>query len=208
MALNAYAHAIRSNRPPSRGRRHRIENVEVVDPADLTPPRFGALGVIASMQPLEADPLAMEALERTLGTERAALGFPLREIASQTRLILGSAWPRYPLDPILGLHTVVNPPAVDDTTADESREPVKRLQLKPAIDAYTSIGAWASFDDLRKGSIQPGMLADLVVLSDDVFTLTSDKISSVTVAVTIFDGKIVYRRTPRSETEPVPSLQH
>ena len=73
-----------------------------------------------------------------------------------------------PLNPLLGLHT-----AVTRTTPDGLPEggwyPSERLALKSAIDAYTSGAAWASFDEQRKGTLAAGMLADLVVLSDDIF---------------------------------------
>lgn len=207
MALTAYAHAARSNRPPSRGRRHRIENIAIVDPADV--PRFGPLGVVASMQPSRSVPTdeRIESLSGHLGAERAGRSFAFRSVAEQTRIIFGSAWPSEDLNPLLGLHVAVNQ-TTPEGTPEDGWHPEERLQLKPAIDAYTSAAAWASFDDQRKGSISPGMLADIVVLSDDIFAAPAEKLASVSIAVTIFDGKVVYRRVPRSETEPVPSLQH
>ncbi|PYR58331.1 MAG: amidohydrolase, partial [Acidobacteria bacterium] len=63
-----------------------------------------------------------------------------------------------------------------------------------AIDAFTSDAAWASFDEHRKGVIAPGMLADLVVLSDDIFEGPPARLATTTVAATIFDGRIVYQR--------------
>ena len=89
--------------------------------------------------------------------------------------------------------------------------PAASLKLKPAVDAYTSSAAWGSFDDQRKGSIAPGMLADLVVLSADVLA-APEKLDAAAVAVTIFDGKIVYRNGRHTLTTPAPapapSLQH
>jgi predicted amidohydrolase YtcJ len=79
------------------------------------------------------------------------------------------------------------------------------LPLKAAVDAYTSTAAWASFDDQRKGTIAPGMLADLVVFDEDLFTIPAGRLASASVAVTIFDGKVVYRRRARAETEPDPT---
>ena len=73
--------------------------------------------------------------------------------------------------------------------------PGERLALKTAIDAYTSGAAWASFDEQRKGSLAAGMLADLVVLSEDIFEAPTSRLASTRVDVTIFDGRIVYRRT-------------
>ena len=194
MALTAYEHAVRSNPLPERGRRHRIEHVETVDAADL--PRFGALGVIASMQPAlgSPSPSLIDVWFKNVGPERASRGWPYHSIAAGAgRLAFGSDWPGVPLNPLLGLHT-----AVTRTTPDGLPEggwyPAERLALKAAIDAYTSGAAWASFDEQRKGHLAPGMLADLVVLSEDIFEAPAPRLASTRVAVTIFDGRIVYRR--------------
>ena len=204
-ALNAYAHAVRSNRPPSRGRRHRLDGLGFVDTEDVS--RFGPLGVLASMQPLarrtgEED---VDALAKFVGAVRARRNHPVAEIAAGTRLVLGSGWPGQALNPLLGIDRVVNVPR--DESADSDAPAIQPLTLRAAIDAYTAAAAWASFDDQRKGSIAAGMLADLVVLSDDVFAAPT-KLADTSVAATIFDGKIVYQRLPRSETVPAPSLQY
>jgi hypothetical protein len=194
MALDAYEHAVRSNPAPDRQRRHRVEHVEIVDPRDL--PRFGALGVIASMQPLHGSPRPGEIDDwlRSVGPERGSLGWPYGSIAGAAgRVAFGSGWPRVPLNPLLTLHA-----AVTRTTPDHLPEggwyPAERMALKAAIDAYTSGAAWASFDEQRKGTLEPGMLADLVVLSEDIFAAPSSRLASTRIAVTIFDGKIVYQR--------------
>lgn len=207
MALTAYAHAIRSNRPPARGRRHRLEHLALVDDADLT--RFGPLGVTASMQPAmsAADETGFDLLAKSIGQERAAQSFPLSRIAAEARLLLGSAWPAHTLDPLRTLERATNPFSPAPAERDDAEPPAQPLKIKPAVDAYTAAGAWGSFDDQRKGSIAPGMLADLVVLSADVLA-APEKLESASVAVTIFDGKIVHRRDGRSLTEPSPSLPH
>jgi predicted amidohydrolase YtcJ len=194
MALTAYEHAVRSNPLPERGRRHRIEHLETVDATDL--PRFGALGVIASMQPHLGAPSAsqMDVWFKNIGPERASRGWPYNSIsAGAGRLAFGSDWPGVPLNPLLGLHT-----AVTRTTPEGLPEggwyPGEKLSLKAAIDAYTSGAAWASFDEQRKGSLAAGMLADLVVLSEDIFEAPASRLASTRIAVTIFDGRIVYRR--------------
>jgi len=207
MALTAYAHAIRSNRLPPRGRRHRLEHLGIVDATDL--PRLGPLGITASMQPsmMPSDEAGFELLSKSIGPTRADESFPLAKLATETRVLLGSAWPAHTLDPIAVLQraTGVFTPLTDPDApapADSS------LKLKPAIDAFTSSGAWASFDDQRKGSIAPGMLADLVVLSADVIG-SPDALDTASVAVTIFDGKIVHRAGSHALTPPAPaSLQH
>jgi hypothetical protein len=194
MALTAYEHAVRSNPLPARGRRHRVEHAETVDATDI--PRFGALGVIASMQPYEGTPgpSQIDVWFRNVGPERASRGWPYNSIAARAgRLAFGSDWPGVPLNPLLGLHTAVTRTAPDGLP-EGGWYPGERLALKAAIDAYTSGAAWASFDEQRKGSLAPGMLADLVVLSEDVFEAPASRLASTRIAVTIFDGRIVYRR--------------
>ena len=194
MALTAYEHAVRSNPLPERGRRHRIEGVEAIDGADV--PRFGALGVIASMQPGLGSPAEsrMDLWSRTVGPERSSRAWSYGSIsATAGRLAFGSDWPGAPLSPMFGLHT-----AVTRTTPEGLPEggwyPSEQMALKSAIDAYTFGAAWASFDEQRKGTLAAGMLADLVVLSEDIFEAPPSRLASTRVAVTIFDGRIVYRR--------------
>ena len=68
------------------------------------------------------------------------------------------------------------------------------MPLARVLEAYTSGAAWASFDERRKGRLQPGMLADIVVLSADVFALPPQKVLDASVTTTIFDGKVVYSK--------------
>ena len=106
------------------------------------------------------------------------------------------------LDPLKGLHV-----AVTRTTEDGLPEggwiPTERLPLRQAIDAYTSGAAWASFDEQRKGKLERDMLADIVILSEPVFSAKAPNLSTVDVAITIADGKVVYRRdAPDTTTAP------
>ena len=209
MSLNAFAHAVRSNRSPVRQRRHRIEGAALVDEADR--PRFGPLGVLVSLDPARAmpTPSRVELLSRHLGEERLEQLFPFRTISEETRVVFGSAWPARSMNPFEALRAAVTRTTPDGTPEGGWRAD-ERLELKPAIDALTSTAAWASFDEQRKGSISAGMLADLIVLSDDILTKPVGTLASTSVRVTVFDGKIVFQRTPRAETEPAPapSLQH
>ncbi len=190
MAFNAYAHAVRSNRAPARERRHRIEHAELVADDDL--PRFSALNVIASMQP---DNALSEVRAKYLGQERTTRIAPAHAVVrAKGRVAFGSDWPEQPLDPLDVLQAVVEPPAQDRPAETPA---AGRLRLKAAIDAYTSGAAYASFDEQRKGSITPGMLADIVVLTEDIFD-PDVTLAKAKVAVTIFDGKIVYRRGQRT----------
>ena len=146
-----------------------------------------------------------------LGPKRAARAFPVAELASETRLLLGSGWHGWPgelLEPVQVLDRVVNGLSPEDLPAEAATtEKPAGLTIKAAIDAYTSTAAWGSFDDQRKGAVSQGMLADLVVLSDDVLTSPA-KLKTASVLATIFDGKIVYRRDPQPLTAPAPSFQH
>lgn len=194
MALNAFLHATRSNPAPERGRRHRVERAGTIHPADI--PRFSVLGVLASLQPSLAVPTAsrIDEWSRALGPERTSHAWPLRSLhASRARLALGSGWPAAPLNPMLGIHAAVTRTTVAGEPAG-GWTPTERLALSAAIDASTSGAAYASFDEQRKGSLTAGMLADFVILSGDIFAAPAERLASTTVEVTVFDGRVVYKR--------------
>jgi hypothetical protein len=182
LALDAIG-AVAKTAQGSRSPRHRIEGLATIAAEDI--PRFGALGVIASMQPLHATVDELLTWSRNLGPERATLGWPARSLsAAGAHLAFGTDWPRLPLEPLAGLRAAVQRP---DLHAPE------QLTLKSAINGWTSGAAWASFDEHRKGSLKAEMLADLVILTSDIFDDPAN-LASVEIAMTIFDGKIVYRR--------------
>jgi predicted amidohydrolase YtcJ len=200
MTLDAYQEAARVNPAPARGRRHRIEHIETIDPADV--PRFGKLGVIASMQPVHATPSPApgDVWSTSLGEERAGRGWLWASIGKAGgRLAFGSDWPVMTLDPLKGLFVAVTRTSSDGLPAG-GWIPSERLPLRKAIDAYTRDGAWASFDEQRKGTLTRDMLADIVVLSDDIFSGPASRLTTTEVAVTIVDGKVVYRRDPPENT--------
>jgi predicted amidohydrolase YtcJ len=199
MALDAFEVAQAANPPPARGRRHRIEHIETIDPADV--PRFAKLGVIASMQPLHSNPAPdlMTLWSKNLGPERAARGWLYGSLLKNgARLAFGSDWPVVTIDPRLGLHV-----ATTRTSPDGLPEggwlPEERLTLEQALDAYSTGAAYASFDEQRKGTLVPGMLADLVVLTSDIFAPEA-KLLDAQVALTIFDGRVVYDREQDTPT--------
>jgi len=186
MALTAYAHAVRSNAAPARGRRPRIDHVESIAESDFN--RLGSLNVVTSILP---DDDAAEERAAHIGKGRAARGIAVRRmVKAGGRVALGSDWPESTLDPLDVLRAATEPPSESVPKNTTAAGPVS---LKSAIDAYTATAAYASFDEQRKGSITPGMLADIVVLTDDIFASTK-ALASAKVAVTIFDGKIVYKR--------------
>jgi predicted amidohydrolase YtcJ len=200
MTLDAYEAAAKTNPRPERGRRHRIEHIETIDPADI--PRFGQLGVVASFQPVHATPSPTpgDVWSTNIGAERAARGWLWNSITkTKGPLAFGSDWPVMTFDPKIGLHV-----AVTRTTEDGLPKggwiPAERLTLRRAIQVYTRDGAWASFDEQRKGTLARDMLADIVVLTDDIFSAPPARLTTTEVAVTIADGKVVYRRDPPETT--------
>jgi len=200
MSLDAYQSAAKANPAPERGRRHRIEHIETIDPADV--PRFGKLGVVASFQPVHATPSPTpgDVWSVNIGEARASRGWMWNSIArSGGRLAFGSDWPVMTLDPLKGLHVAVTR-ATQDGLPEGGWIPSERLTLRRAIDAYTRDAAWASFDELRKGVLARDMLADIVVLTDDIFSGPASRLTTTEVAVTIVDGKVVYRRDPPENT--------
>jgi predicted amidohydrolase YtcJ len=197
MSLDAIEQAARTNPTPPRGRRHRLEHIETIDPADIA--RFGALGVIASQQPFHGTPAPSQIAVWTanIGDLRASRGWAYHSImAAGGRLAFGSDWPVVTLDPRAGIHTAVTR-MTPDGEPESGWYPAERIPLAAAVDAYTSGAAWASFDEQRKGTLARDLLADVVVLSSDIFRPDARVIDAV-VDTTIFDGRIVYTRPPSS----------
>jgi predicted amidohydrolase YtcJ len=199
MTLDGLERAAAVNPPVARGRRHRLEHIETIDPADI--PRFGTLGIIASMHPVGGffvaqnppaprpggAPAAVGAWAGNLGPERAARGGMWKSIsAAGGRVVFGSDWPVATIDAMGRIIGIVNRPPRPGGTD-------QRLPLTTAIDDYTSGSAYASFDEKEKGTIAPGMLADIVVLATDVFAHPPATRADIKVVATIFDGKIVWR---------------
>jgi predicted amidohydrolase YtcJ len=192
MTLDAFERAVAGNPPVARGRRHRIEHVETIDPADI--PRFAKLGIIASMQPMHVALGDMNSLHPSgpwpdnLGIERAMRAWQWKSIRDAGTIItFGSDWSVASLDPLQGIWL-----ASTRLTPEGMKE--QRLPVTEAIDGYTRWPAYASFEEPRKGTLAPGMLADIAVLSRDILTSPPRTIGDVVVDATIFDGKVVYQR--------------
>jgi len=198
--LDAYEVAASANTPPPRGRRHRIEHLETTDSADV--PRFKELDVVASLQPAHGVPPADDdPWAANLGPERAARGWMSGSLLKAgATLAFGSDWPVVDLDPLVGIFVAVNRTSKDGDP-EGGWQPEERLTLAEAIRAFTSGAAWASFDDQRKGLIGRDMLADIVILSKDLFALPPERLLEAQVVVTIMDGKVVYRREAAEATE-------
>jgi hypothetical protein len=154
--------------------------------------RFHQLGVIASMQPYHAIDDGRWA-EKRLGQERAKSSYAWRSMLDAgVPLAFGSDWPVAPLSPILGIYAAVTRATLDGKHPD-GWYPEQRLSVEEALRAYTQGAAYAAFEEAEKGSIAPGKLGDIVVLSDDLFTIPPTKIKDTRVDMTIVGGKIVYK---------------
>jgi predicted amidohydrolase YtcJ len=184
--LDGFAAARRANGP--RDSRHRIEHIEVLHPADL--PRLRELDVVASMQPLHAsrpDRNYFMFWTEIVGRGRWRDAFPWRDVHGRgVPLTFGSDWPIVSMDPYAGLEAVV-------TRAPWAEGlPNQALDLSTALEGYTSVPAFVEFQEQAKGRLQPGMLADLVLLDADLFALEGEEIAQVRPVLTVCDGKIVY----------------
>ncbi len=188
-ALSAYDVAYRNN--PHRLTRHRIEHIETISPDDLG--RFARLGVLASMEPIHADPATVDVWARAIGAERLPFSFAWSSlIKAGATLVFSSDWPAaISINPIRGLHIAVNRRTTDGDPP-KGWIPEQRIRISDAMRAYTYTAAYASFEEHVKGVIAPEMLADIAVFSQDLFKIDSMKIHETRVVMTIFDGKVIY----------------
>jgi len=189
-ALNAYDAALKAN---NRGfNRHRIEHIETVSPEDI--PRFAKLNVMASMEPIHADPGTAEVWAKAVGGERLPYAFAWQSLLKAgARLVYSSDWPAsISLDPIRGIHSAVNRRTIDGQPP-KGWIPQQRISVADALRAYTQAGAFSSFEEGIKGRIAAGQMADIVVFSQDLFKIDPMRIHETKVVLTVFDGKVIYR---------------
>lgn len=190
MALDAHEAALRANRRPDG--RGRIEHIETISPADY--PRFKALGVIASMQPLHANPDQNneDVWSRNAGPDRASRGFSWGNFErAGARLVFGSDWPVVTPDVRRGLYCAVTRKTPEGKPGG-GWLPEQAVSLESALRHYTTDAAYASFEEGEKGRLAPGQLADLVVLSEDLFKAPPEAILRAKVITTILGGRVVY----------------
>lgn len=190
-ALDAYENAEARNH--KRDRRPRIEHIETIAATDI--PRFGKLGVTASMQPLHSYPDAdtLDVWARNAGSDRASRAWAWKSISDTGgRLAFGSDWPVVTLNPWEGIQT-----AVTRQTRDGKPEagfvPGQRLTVAQAIDGYTLGAAFAGRRENSEGSLEVGKLADLIILSQNVLEIAPGKIADTKVLTTIVGGRLVYQ---------------
>lgn len=175
----------------ARDRRLRIEHAQHLRPEEIK--RFGAERVIASMQPYHAIDDGRWA-ENRIGPNRAKGTYAFRSLLDAgATLAFGSDWFVAPMEPLVGIYAAVTRRTLD-SKRPQGWVPEQKITVAEAVRAYTMGSAYASSDEKLKGSIDVGKLADLVVLSADIFKIAPVEIEKAKVVMTIFDGKVIYER--------------
>jgi predicted amidohydrolase YtcJ len=191
--LNFYERVEKENGPwpGSIDRRFRIEHAQHLIPTDI--PRFASLHVIASMQPYHCIDDGRWA-EKRIGPERLKTTHAYRSLLDAGAVLaFGSDWPVAPMVPLMGIYAAATRRTLDGKNPD-GWIPEQKITVAEAVHAYTIGSAYAEGEETIKGSIAQGKLADLVVLTEDIFHIDPVEIWNTRVDTTIFDGKIIYHR--------------
>jgi len=187
LILSIYEQVIRED--GERDRRFRIEHAQHLRPQDIA--RFKRDQVIASMQPYHAIDDGRWA-EKRIGNERSRTTYAFRSLLdSGATLAFGTDWTVAPLNPILSIYAAVTRRTLDGKNP-KGWIPEQKISVAEAIRAYTVGSAFAEFQENVKGTITPGKLADLVILSRDIFQIDAQEIEKVNVLMTLVDGRVVY----------------
>ncbi len=191
-ALNAYENARKLNGVNQS--RHRIEHIEMISSDDL--PRFAKLKIIASMEPIHAEPGTSSVWAKAVGENRLPNSFAWASmLRNKAMLVFSSDWPAcVSINPIRGLHTAVNRRTIDGQPL-EGWVPEQKISIQDALYAYTYGGAYSSHEENTKGKIASGYFADIVILSQDLFTIEPMKTYETKVLMTIFNGNIIFQDT-------------
>lgn len=185
--LDIFERVARENGP--RDRRFRIEHAQHIAPADIA--RFGALGVIPSMQPYHAIDDGRW-VDRVIGAERSKGTYAFKSLLdSKASLAFGSDWFVAPPTPLMGIYA-----AVTRRTLDEKRPlgwvPEQKISVEDALRAYTAGAAYAGFAEGTRGVLKKGMLADLTMIDRDLTQIAPETIRDAKIVRTIVNGKVVF----------------
>jgi predicted amidohydrolase YtcJ len=186
--LNIFEQAFKAN-PSKHDLRWRIEHAQHLSFQDI--PRFGQLGVIASMQGIHCTSDAPYVLER-IGSKRAEEGAYVWQKLMKSGAVVsnGTDAPVEDVDPIPNYYATVS----RKTKSGRVFFPDQRMSRMEALKSYTFNAAYAAFEESSKGSLKVGKLADVTVLSKDITTMPEDEISTAHVTYTIVGGKVAYKR--------------
>jgi predicted amidohydrolase YtcJ len=187
--LNIFEAAFKAH-PDKQDLRWRIEHAQHLSAADI--PRFGQLGVIAAMQGVHCTSDAPYVLLR-LGPVRAEEGAYVWQKLMQSGAVVGNGTdaPVEDVSPLASFYASVSRKLKDGTVF----YPDQRMSREEALRSYTANNAFAAFEENVKGSLEPGKLADITVLSRDIMTIPEDEIMSTDVVYTIIGGKVAFDRT-------------
>ena len=179
------------NEGGDRDRRLRIEHAQHIHPDDI--PRFAIQDVIASMQPYHAIDDGRWA-EDVIGKERSKTTYAFKSlIDSGAHVAFGSDWYVAPANPLYGIYAAVTRRTLDDANLD-GWVPEQKVTVDKALRAYTYEGAFASFEEDRKGMLKVGMLADMALIDRDLMAIPPETIRDAKVLKTIVGGRVVYPR--------------
>jgi len=183
--LDGYEAARKAN--GARDSRHRIEHIEVIDPADV--PRLKELGVIASLQPIVGLGVPGAPLEPCLSRigDKMPYAYAWQTLrAAGAAMAFSSDWPVSPLDPFLGMQAAMTRrPALPGL-------PEQRQSLMDTVTAFTLGGAYTEFAEHKKGRLAEGLLADVIVLNGNIEMTPPHEIAELKPVATVCDGRIVY----------------
>ncbi len=189
--LDIFARVAQENGP--RDRRFRIEHAQHIAAADIG--RFGAIGVIASMQPYHAIDDGRWA-ERVIGPERAKGTYAFKSLLDAgAQVSFGSDWFVAPPTPLEGIYAAVTRRTLDGAHDPDGWVPAERITVEQALRAYTRTAAYAGFEEGERGVLKAGMLADLVMIDKDLTRIPAPAIREATVLLTMVGGRVVYDRS-------------
>jgi len=170
-------------------RRFRIEHAQHLRVSDI--PRFAKLGVVASMQPVHLTDDGRWA-EKRLGKERLKGTYAFKSLlASGAHVAFGTDWSVAPLNPLFGIYAAVTRRTTDDKNPN-GWLPDEKISVDAAVRCYTLGSAYAEYQENEKGTLEVGKLGDMVILSEDIFTIDPTTIANVTVLKTIVGGRVVF----------------
>ncbi len=195
--LDIFERVERENGP--RDRRFRIEHAQHIAPVDIE--RFAALGVIASMQPYHAIDDGRWATA-VIGPERSQTTYAFRSLLdAKAHLAFGSDWFVAPPLPLFGIYAAVTRRTLDDRNPD-GWVPSQKITVEEALRAYTAGAAYAGFSESQLGTLEPGKLADMVLIDRDITAIPAVEIRDARVLMTIVGGKVVYEREGGVKSAP------
>ncbi len=187
--LNIYEEVAATNGP--RDRRLRVEHAQHLSARDI--PRFGAQGVIASMQPYHAIDDGRWA-ERAIGKQRAQLTYPIRSLLDAGATVaMGSDWFVAPPTPLEGIFAAATRRTLDGANPG-GWIPGQKISVMDALRGYTVAAAFAGFEEKEKGTITVGKLADMVLIDHDITSIPAEEIASAAVRATVLGGDVLFEK--------------